>query len=148
MASAWASVLAAVRTVLEDEDGLAVSSTDIYDGERPQANYADAAYTLIPQPEVAVNRANGGLVLREYPVEVEYRSTVQEQDGADRMSAVRAVHDALIDAFDGATPADYPTLAGLESARVDVRAKTESRGEHARETVSRLVITFPIWEVR
>lgn len=143
--STWDSVLAVVRAEIE---GLGVEATDVYDGERPAANYSDATYVLRPLPERVLNRANGDLVLREYPVEVEYRATVQEQDGADRMQAVRDAQDALVGVFDGATPADLPSLPGLERVTVEVTSKTDGRGEFERESVARLRINFPIWETR
>lgn len=144
-ASQWDAVLAVVRAEIE---GLGVDATDVYDGERPAANYSDATYVLRPLPERTLNRANGDLVLREYPVEVEYRATVQEQDGADRLRAVRDAQDALVVVFDGATPADLPSLSGLERVTVEVTAKSESQGSFERETVSKLRINFPIWETR
>jgi hypothetical protein len=149
-ASMWDAVLAVVRAQLVAQG---IADADIYDGSKPLANYGEAAtaWVLRPLTERVEERANGGLVLRAYPVEVELRVVGLESDDADKWSAVRAGQDILVSVFDGATPADLPSLPGLERATVEIASKsdtTRALDEVVDELRARARITFPIWETR
>jgi len=146
-ASTWDTVLAALRASIEAQG---VPSTDIYDGEEPESNYSDQAYILRPLEEEVLARANGDLVLRLYPVQIEYRTIVQDEYGEERMQNVRDAHDTIIELFDGATPADFPSLSALERMTTVTETKNDRAltDELDDEVISRVRVNVPIWETR
>lgn len=148
--SQWDTVVAAVRNQLVLQG---VTDSDIYDGQKPEENYGSGSYVLTPlHARSSVQaRANGGLVLRDYPVQVEYRTQAIEVDDDEKTEAVRDGVDLLIDAFDGKSPSDLATLTGLELSSVEetgLVATSRLEDEITDELRVRVVLHFPIWEVR
>jgi hypothetical protein len=145
-ASTWDTVLAVVRAQLVAQG---IPDTDIYDGNASAANYADQTYILRPGEEGVVARANGDLVLRNYPVEIEFLAVALEEDGDDKLQLVRDAHDTIVEIFDGATPSDLPSLSALERSLVEITEKSNLASDEITDLVrSRLLVTFGIWETR
>lgn len=141
----WTTVFAAVRAKLEAQAG--INADQVFDGRQAVENYPDEIYVLMARPRTREARANN-LVLRGYPVLVEYRGTITDDDGKDQRDMATAAEDLVLSLFDGKTPADFPTLSGLEESSVvtqtlDDRPPNDDVSDEIR---ARFLVTFPMWE--
>lgn len=148
--STWDTVLAAVRAQLVLQG---IETGRIFDGDQPEENYGDGTWILRPGLERVLEMANADMVLRSYPVEIEYRAQGIEVDHAAKLQAIRDAHDTVIEVFDGATGDDIVSISGLERATTTTLSRAERApgvrdGEAFDELRARIRIDFSIWETR
>lgn len=144
--SIWETLLSTVRTALEGQ-GLAAAA--IYSGRQPEPNYPDVCAVLRTRPERISRRANN-VERVEFPVEVEIRAVVTDDEGDLQKAIIHTWQRRLEAALHEKHAGDFPGVAGLEEVRVAVETKDAhgGRDEDADEVRARAVVTFGLWRAK
>jgi len=142
--SPWDTLTAAISSALQ---GQGLPAGNIYIGGQPEPNYADVVAILRTLEERVTARANN-VERIEFPVEVEFRVTVTDDDGDLQKRDSEKWQERLRSAIHEKHAADLPGVVGLEEVRVEVVTKNErSEGtdqyqDHVRV---RARVLFAIW---
>ena len=142
--SIWATLLDTVSTALQ---GQSLASTAVYIGRQPEPSYADVAAVLRSTAERVTRRANN-VEQVEFPVEVEFRVTVTDDDGDAQKTTVQLWQRRLEAALHEKHAGDFPGSAGLEEIRVEVESKDLRAGaadDYEDEVRTRATVRFVLW---
>lgn len=144
-ASLWSTLTATVAAALE---GQGLAAARIYVGRQPEPNYAEVVAVVRTLPERVVERANN-VECVAFPVGVEFRVTLQDDDGREQKVEVERWQRRLEAALHEKYAGDFPGVAGLEQTLVEIVEKDAREGrdedEHQEDVVARAVVLFVVW---
>lgn len=146
--SLWSTLTATIATALE---GQGLDADAIYVGRQPEPNYPDVAAVLRTTRERVRQRANN-VEQVEFPVDVELRVAITDDDGDEQKEAVELWQRRLEATLHEKHAGDFPGVAGLEEVTVEVLDKDArapgAPDEFEDEIRARAVVRFLVWRAK
>jgi len=147
--SIWSTLTATVAAALQGQ-GLAASA--IYVGRQPESNYADVVAIIRTQEEKVDRRANN-VERVVYPIEVEIRVTITDDDGSRQKAEIEKWQERVRAALHEKHAEDFPGIAGLEDVLVEIASKDGNRrssvgDQYEDQTRAFGIARFTIWRSR
>ena len=138
--------VAVIDTVLKNTVG--IPALNVEKGRRPR-NIRGKQWAFYRSRSSQRTTLVSGGYIREYEFEIDlFHREADVPEGTNVAAEMETIQEALFDAFNAKTAADFPSLTGLAVTEVEqvTRDDIEDDDDSMEEARSRTVVRFPMWE--